>query len=141
MAVTSGRRPLLPPNPASRLVALNHERAAEEKRGLIRWLRPEYQRGGDHRSPSPPEAIQPHLTGTEPADLSKSNIQNPTSIPPWPDRLPEQVAILRKLIGGYDKSVVTPDAEALSGLFGRKNKKRTEQIEGILETLKGLGQL
>ena len=59
----------------------------------------------------------------------------------WPDRLPEQVAILRKLKGGYDKSVVTPDAETLSALFGRKNKKRTEQIGGILETLKGLGQL
>jgi hypothetical protein len=41
----------------------------------------------------------------------------------------------------HHKSVVTPDAEALSDLFGRKNKKRTEQIEEILETLKGLGQL
>jgi len=32
-----------------RLVALNHERAAEEKRGLVRWLRPEFQNkaGGD----------------------------------------------------------------------------------------------
>jgi len=32
-----------------RLVALNHERAAEEKRGLVRWLRPEFQAkaGGD----------------------------------------------------------------------------------------------
>ncbi|NQW49177.1 MAG: class I SAM-dependent DNA methyltransferase, partial [Planctomycetes bacterium] len=29
-----------------RLVALNHERAAEEKRGLIRWLRPEFQAKG-----------------------------------------------------------------------------------------------
>ena len=28
----------------ARLVALNGERAAEEKRGLVRWLRPEYQR-------------------------------------------------------------------------------------------------
>lgn len=28
----------------ARLVALNAERAAEEKRGLIRWLRPDYQR-------------------------------------------------------------------------------------------------
>jgi hypothetical protein len=27
----------------TRFVALNHERAAEENRGLIRWLRPEYQ--------------------------------------------------------------------------------------------------
>jgi hypothetical protein len=36
---------------------------------------------------------------------------------------------------------MTPDSETLSALFGRKNKKRTEQIEGILETLKELGQL
>ncbi len=28
------------------LVALNHERTAEEKRGLIRWLRPDYQSPG-----------------------------------------------------------------------------------------------
>jgi hypothetical protein len=49
--------------------------------------------------------------------------------------------ILRKLIGVYDKSVADPDAEALSILFGCKNKKRTEQIEGILDTLKGRGQL
>lgn len=28
------------------LVALNHERAAEEKRGLIRWLRPDFQNKG-----------------------------------------------------------------------------------------------
>ena len=27
----------------SRLVALNQERAAEERRGLVRWLRPDYQ--------------------------------------------------------------------------------------------------
>lgn len=29
-----------------RLVALNAERAAEEKRGIIHWLRPEYQTRG-----------------------------------------------------------------------------------------------
>ncbi len=28
----------------ARLVALNAQRAAEEKRGLVRWLRPDYQR-------------------------------------------------------------------------------------------------
>ena len=68
-------------------------------------------------------------------------LPNPQSPILWHDRLPDQVAILRKLIAGSDKSVVTPDAESLSALFGRKNKNRTEQIEGILETLKGLGQL
>ena len=74
--------PLTPerePELLTRLVALNHARAAEEKHGLIRWLRPDYQRGGDHRSPSPPEAnIQQDLAGTE-APSSKSKIQNQQS--------------------------------------------------------------
>ena len=123
----------------TRLVALNHERAAEEKRGLIRWLRPEYQ-NPDAAAPRP---VQATLTGTEdPSSKSKiqnqqSSIDNPSSSFPWPDRLPDQVAILRKLIG----TDPTATAEQLSALFGRKNNKRTEQIEGILETLKGLGQL
>lgn len=134
----------------TRLVALNHERAAEEKRGLIRWLRPEYQNptktSEGHRPP-----LQGDLAGTETDSSSsnpKSKINNPqSSINPsssfqWPDRLPDQVAIIRKLIGSGDRNVAAPyDSEALSALFGRKNKKRTEQIEGILETLKGLGQL
>jgi hypothetical protein len=119
----------------TRLVALNHERAAEEKRGLIRYLRPDYQNPTSAAS----QPIQTTLQGTETSDHSKSNIQNSTLLP-WPERLPDQVAILRKLIGSYEKNVA-PDAESLSAHFGRKNKKRTEQIEGILETLKGLGQL
>jgi hypothetical protein len=124
----------------TRLVALNHERAAEEKRGLIRWLRPEYQNptksSDGHRPP-----LQGDLAGTESASsLKTENLKLAT--PTWPERLPDQVAIIRKLISSGDRNVAAPyDAEALSGLFGRKNKKRAEQIEGILETLKGLGQL
>ena len=122
----------------TRLVALNHERAAEEKRGLIRYLRPDYQNPNATKAPREEQAT---LAGTEASSSHPpSTIHNPQS-PAWPERLPDQVAILRKLIGGHDKSVATPDAESLSALFGRKNKKRTEQIEGILETLKGLGQL
>ena len=131
----------------TRLVALNHERTAEEKRGLIRWLRPDYQ----NPTVAVPQPVQPTLTGTDP-DSSSTNQKfkinshqsstNPTSSFQWPDRLPDQVAILRKLITTGDRNVAAPyDAESLSALFGRKNKKRTEQIKGILETLKGLGQL
>jgi hypothetical protein len=68
----------------TRLVAINHELAAEEKRGHIRYLRPDYP--------------------------------NPQSAP-----------------------TATPDQ--LSQHFGRKNQKRTDQIEGIIEILKGLGQV
>jgi hypothetical protein len=100
---------------------------------------------GDHRSPSPPEASRPRRHGNfrsfKNPKSTNFNRQSTPLPPPWPDRLPDQVAILRKLIAAYDKNVATPDPESISAHFGRKNKKRTEQIEGILETLKGLGQL
>ena len=125
----------------TRLVALNHERAAEEKRGLIRWLRPDYQNPNAATTDGHIPPLQETLPGTESASShSTSKIQNSKS-PAWPDRLPDQVAIIRKLISNNDNKVVAPHPEALSAHFGRKNKKRTEQIEGILETLKGLGQL
>lgn len=37
----------------ARLVALNAERAAEERRGLVRWLRPDYQRVRAGVAPEP----------------------------------------------------------------------------------------
>jgi hypothetical protein len=47
----------------TRLVALNHERAAEEKRGLIRWLRPDFQApasgDGHNRSEAETEPLVP----------------------------------------------------------------------------------
>lgn len=129
----------------TRLVKLNHERAAEEKRGLIRWLRPDYQNktaetSDGHR----PTLQQTTLPGTEAAASSQSKIQNqqssidnPSSPIPWPTRLPDQVTLIRQLL--TTDPTATPDQ--LSNRFGRKNAKRTEQIEGILETLRGLGRM
>jgi hypothetical protein len=120
----------------TRLVALNHARAAEEKRGQIRWLRPEYQnRSGDPRSPE-----QTQLPGTDVSPQSKiqnqqSSIINPSSN--WPERLPAQVTLIRHLL----TQTPTATPAELSNHFGRKNQKRTDQIEGIIETLKGLGQI
>jgi hypothetical protein len=119
----------------SRLVTLNHERAAEEKRGLIRWLRPDYQ----NPNAAAPQPIQATLAGTE-ASSSQSKIQNPQSSIgnlSWPAKLPDQVTLIRQLL--TTDPTATP--EQLSARFGRKNPKRTEQIEGILETLKGLGRM
>ena len=124
----------------TRLVALNHERAAEEKRGLIRWLRPDYQNktaetSDGHR----PTLQQTTLPGTEaPAPKSSiENLQSPIGNLPWPNRLPDQVTLIRQLL--TTDPTATP--EQLSNRFGRKNAKRTEQIEGILETLRGLGRM
>lgn len=114
----------------SRLVALNHERAAEEQRGLVRWLRPEYQSAGD--SPSP---AQGELPGTEVAASPKSGGAKSGSTT-WPKRLPEQVAVIRQILASDPGA----SAEALSAHFGRKSAKREDQIQGILETLRDLGQ-
>lgn len=117
----------------TRLVALNHARAAEEKSGLIRWLRPEYQ------NPTQTQATQTTLAGTE-TPSSKSKINNPQSSivnQSWPEKLPDQVTLVRQLL--TTNPTATP--EELSNHFGRKNLKRVEQIEGIIETLKGLGQV
>jgi len=116
----------------ARLVALNHALAAEEKSGHIRWLRPEYQnRGSDPRSPT-----QSTLPGTE-TESPQSPISNIQSTIPWPERLLAQVTLLRKLL--TTDPTTTP--EQLSTHFCRKNPKRTEQIEGMIETLRGLGQV
>ncbi len=117
----------------TRLVALNHARAAEEKRCLIRWLRPEYQNPNAAAS----QPIQATLAGTEASSSHpQSTIHDPQS-PDWPSKLPAQVTLIRQLLAQN----LTATPEQLSARFGRKNAKRTEQIEGIIETLRGLGQV
>ena len=118
----------------TRLVALNHERAAEEKRGLIRYLRPDYQAPDQvpgSKSQVPRESPLP----LEDAELETENLKPETQLD-WPAELPAQVAAVRKLL-----PTTGPDAETLSACFGRKNKKRSDQITAILATLRALGHL
>lgn len=120
----------------SRLVALNHQRAAEEKQGHIRWLRPEYQ------NPKAGESIQPTLSGTETETTPKNKKPKAQDTKPaatlvWSETLTGQVAQVRQLLSTNP----TATAETLSQHFGRKNQKRTDQIASIIEMLKGLGQV
>ncbi len=119
----------------TRLVALNHQRAAEEKTGLIRWLRPDYQSGGDHRSATPQEST-PHLPGTDtsPSPLKTENSKLETL--PWPPALSEQVAAIQKLL-----PTTGHDPAALAARFGKRSKPRIVKIAEILETLATLGRL
>lgn len=113
-----------------RLVALNHERAAEEKRGLIRWLRPEYQ--APDQTPKP-EQKEIEL-GTEESSLNTENLKLETLA--WPTALSAQVSAIQKLL-----PTTGPDAPALAGHFGKRTKARLQQIGEILKTLEGLGKL
>jgi hypothetical protein len=131
----------------TRLVALNHERAAEEKRGHIRWLRPDYQAPQAGSGPSKiqnhqssiinPPASQPTLDLPPDAPPPSSFTPQPSSLSPaWPSALPEQVLAIRNLLPAHG-----PDPAALSAVFGRKSQKREEQIRSILATLEALGRV
>ena len=114
----------------TRLVALNHARAAEEKRGLIRYLRPDYQNPAGQLA----AAAAQSLPGTETSKVAKK--EKPAAALLWPATLSAQVTSIQKLLAAHGQ-----DPEALSALFGKNAAKRTQQISVILETLKAIGQL
>jgi hypothetical protein len=106
-----------------RLVALNKERHAEEQRGLVRWLRPEYQNPGGQAGEQTEAAVETAAVATAPAKKQ-----------PWPKSLPEQVQALRAQLETAD-TALTP--EQLARCFTRGQKKRVAEL---LETLVALGQ-
>jgi len=107
----------------SRLLALNQERLAEEARGVIRWLRPEYQ------APHAPRAVQlPSGLVVMPAKVEKA-------VAPWPGSLPEQAAAVAAVLAAQNKPV---SAEQIAKAF--KRAKRDRVIE-LLDTLTSLGQV
>jgi hypothetical protein len=122
-----------------RLVALNAERAAEEAKGQIRWLRPEYQ----HPAGKPTnagaanalaeEADQDAATGD---DTTKVASTAATPRDPWPASLPEQVAAVARVLAASSAPLTLAD---LAARFTGKGpwKKRLPQI---IDTLEALGR-
>ena len=78
-------------------MALNAERAAEEAKGVIRWLRPEYQaHGARARLPGGGQAEQTEMEAGEVA-AAPAPAKAAEKLP-WPPTLPDQVRILRTLL-------------------------------------------
>jgi hypothetical protein len=124
-----------------KLVALNAERAAEEAKGRIRWLRPDYQNaaGGKRQAGSEEEqrGLDIQTGGPKPKNVQRptSNAQGPSGRRlPWPKTLPEQVRVLRDLLSAQSSPVT---AEMLAKSFLRA---RVDKIEELLQTLVTLGQ-
>ena len=110
----------------TRLVALNKERAAEEARGLVRWLRPEFQNPqtdnwldtGSGVKPVRPEAVAEHL---------------PDNVISWPGSLPEQVSAVQQVLSSAQVPLAPQDvARAFKG-------KRAATVRPVLDALAGIG--
>ena len=114
-----------------RLVALNHERAAEEKHGLVRWLRPEYQAPDDTGVPAS-EQKQIELE----AESASAKPITPAEKLKWPASMPDQVAAIQRLL-----PATGPDPAELAACFGKRTQARIRTITEILDTLTALGKL
>ena len=76
----------------SRFVALNRERAAEERCGIVRWLRPDYQipkLGHKMKKPEEAEQVEADLVVPEPT----------AGKPPWPRDELDRIRVVRDMLG------------------------------------------
>lgn len=107
----------------ARLVDLNKSLAAEEKRGTVRWLRPEYQ--------APHELVG--VSGS--LDLGESrSAAAPTSATPWPSTLPDQVTAISKILALSARPMSSIEvARIFKG-------KRASTVEPVLDALAAVGQ-
>jgi hypothetical protein len=114
----------------TKLVALNAERAAEEKRGLIRWLRPEYQlaRAGIVETAEPLD---------EQEELGLTIHEAKTQKPMFPtDEREQTVSVFQVLLDATGPL----DSASIAALF-RQGKRIEPKVEAILSAMVRLGQL
>lgn len=104
-----------------RLVDLNRERTAEEARGLVRWLRPEFQNPAGHVAKG-----QQTQMDVGPAETMGGKLI-------WPRELPRQISMVRDVLG--DLGEATPEQVAR-----RFTRGRAATVKPLLETLTAIGQ-
>ncbi len=129
----------------SRLVALNAQRAAEEKAGRVRWLRPEFQHPTSRQALSNQEladqsqkALQADLALETPVELA-SEAAGPTAATtalPWPATLPEQVRAVAQVLTSANAALTLPELAAHFTSRGAWKKS----LPRILDTLEALGR-
>ena len=109
-----------------RLVALNRERAAEERDGKVRWLRPEFQAPGDIPAAKPAGQIEAEQVVAGGA----------AGEPRLPAALPDQVAAVRAALARMDDIVTLLE---VSRQFAQ-GKRVENKVDDVLRALTLLGQ-
>jgi len=110
----------------ARLLKLNGERVAEEARGIVRWLRPEFQAA--QAAPT-----QAEITDDEVLVAVKTSIKREA----WPATLPEQIRVVADTVRLAARPL---DLVQLAEYFtGRGAWKK--RLPDIVESLAALGRL
>jgi hypothetical protein len=106
-----------------RLVALNKQRAAEETKGEIKWLRPDFQKPG-HAAPKEQKLLALPETAQPSAEIL-----------PWPTSLPEQFTAVAAVVDRAARPIAAND---VARAFKSKNAKG---LTPVLDTLARMGRL
>lgn len=110
----------------TRLLELNHTRSAQERSGVIQWLRPTYQRPRLARRVSGQQQFETEFAEAGP-DLEHA----------WPTDGLAQIRIVRDLLQEAESPLV---ANEIASLFkGRSTQKRRDRVAEVLETLAATG--
>lgn len=106
------------------LVALNKERAIEERQGLVRWLRPEFQ--APKEAARKPQQVEAELAAVE-ATTTKPN---------FPKTPAEQVSAVRTLLAAEGNPV---RAGELARRF-KQGKRVEDRVSELLQIMAAIGQ-
>jgi len=104
----------------TRLVDLNTRRAAEEARGVVRWLRPDYQA---------PDATQTGAELEQPEETAPV-AATPEKKPTFPKDMAKQIEAIREALATGPQ-----DTETLAARFKRKPVKAVTQVVNALAAL------
>lgn len=112
----------IPDEILERLVALNAERAEEERNDLVRWLRPEYQAPGEVAV-----GTQPAIPGAAAAEPEVAA----AAVSPWPKDWPDRITAVHGLLarGGEWTSL------QVARSFRRAQAKKVDEVLRSLEAL------
>jgi hypothetical protein len=113
-----------------RLVALNAERAAEERNGHIRWLRPEYQ------APTQTQSTQIAIAGI---DITPETAATPVEQQKWPTQPKAQLAAIRDLL--RTSSGEWTVLQIANQFTGKNTQKKLDAIGENLDRLEWFGLL
>lgn len=116
-----------------RLVALNHERAAEERRGHVRWLRPEYQVPRFGKKLDKQAAKEEGAQVTADLGLPEPGAKKPS----FPADAVAQTAAVFAALASARQPI---DARAIAAGF-RKTKNLEQAVEDVLGALARLGHV
>ena len=121
-----------------RLVALHDDRVEEEKRGLIRWIRPDYQipRFAPEQAPASLDLDESHAPKSKRGRKAAAADEPPpatTALPAWPDSAIGQIGAISALLTQRPMT-----AAEVSGAFAGARK---ELVARHLETLALMGEI